>query len=108
VTHNGTYAVAAYIESPDMSLAIDSSDVTAGAQMTFYEAGVSGTPDALVSVDANNNAAPSCKLTVTGGNLQVSAGTIFAQYDCLAVRDPANLASSCGAHGFFYFTGCGT
>jgi len=108
VTYDGTYAVSAHIESPDMSLDVQSSDVNAGAQMTFYEAGLTGTQNALGSVDASDNLAPTCTLTVSGGKLQVSSGTIFAQYDCPTVRDPTNLASVCHTQGFFYFSDCST
>ena len=108
VTHDGTYAVSAHIESSDMSLDVQSNDVNAGAQMTFYEAGVTGTQNALTSVDASNNSAPSCTLTVSGGKLQVSPGTIFAQYDCPAVRNPVNLTSACHTQGLFYFSDCST
>ena len=106
VTRKGTYTVSAHVESPDMALDVSSSDVNAGAQMTFFTGGIHGTQDAMTSVDATNNPAASCTLTVAGGSLQVSSGTIFAQYDCPNVKDPLNLASECHTQGLFYFTGC--
>ena len=85
VTHNGTYAVNAQIDSPDMSLSVDSSDVTVGAHMLFFVAGASGTQQSIESSDATNNKPSSnCVLTTasTAANFVVKPGTIFAQYDC--------------------------
>ena len=110
VTGNGVYAVNAQIESPDMTLLVDSSDVSAGAHMSFFVAGSGGTQEVIVSTDSSNKAAPTCTLTTnsTSGIFVVKPGSIFAQYDCQTVTNAANLSASCHAFGLFYFTHCGS
>jgi hypothetical protein len=111
VSQKGAYVVDAHIESPDMTtLSVVSSDVNAGAQMSFFVAGTGGTQEVIVSTDSNNKAAATCTLTTssTSGQFVVKPGTIFAEYDCPTVANVTNLSASCHASGFFYFTHCGT
>lgn len=105
-----SYSLDAHIESSSiMALNIQSSDIGAGAEMKFYVVGSGGTPDPIISVDSNNNAAPTCTLKTSGSDtlLSVGSGTIFAQYDCPKVLAPTNVSTTCRAKGLFQFTGCG-
>jgi|GEM_PF-2001049 len=97
----------AHIESSLASLDVRSSDGIS-ATMTFYAAGTGGTPEPVTSVDADNNAAPTCTLTTSrdGTLLTAGNGTIFAEYDCTKVWHSANLSTVCHTQGLFYFTRC--
>jgi hypothetical protein len=88
-----------------MILAIDTTDVTAGASMSFY---TRETLEVFRSIDANNDPAATCTLvtSATGSSLFVEPGEIFAQYDCPSTRAAAILATNCHVSGFFYFTDC--
>ena len=109
VSQDGTYSVHGHIAGPTLTLNVDAQDISAGAQMIFYEPGDKGTPNSMTSVvsSTNSNTAYNCTLTVSGsGKLSIEPGAIFAKYSCPTVADPQNLATICQADGLFYFTGC--
>ena len=108
VSQRGAYVVSANIESPDMTLSVDSTDVSVGAHMSFFVAGTGGTQEVIESTDSSNHAASNCTLSTSGGIYVAKSGTIFAQYDCPTVTNTTNLSASCHASGLFYFTHCGT
>jgi hypothetical protein len=116
VSHHGTYQISASIISEDLRLSVDSSDVVGqGAEMSFFvgaNASSAGSLNSGVSVDSTNTPAPTCKLTVTRSNGDekyiVKSGSIFAYFSCPTVYDSMNPTRTCGATGYFLFTGCDT
>jgi hypothetical protein len=105
ISGSGTYKVLATIESPDMRLTVQGSGVSAGTSqqvtMDFTRSAVNGNPGTLGDISSS-----ACTLTITGGDLTIKPGSIYAQYSCTDVVNPQNLQSSCTTSGIFLFTGC--
>lgn len=101
----GSFSISGHIQSPEMTMDISSSDVAAGAYMSFFVQ--ASTLDSENSVDASNNSAPSCTLTVSqaGTKYILKPGSIYAGYDCPTVRPQSNLTIHHWS-GRFLFTGC--
>jgi hypothetical protein len=98
VSGQGTFAITASIESPDMKLTIDGTAVagqTGTASMTFY------TLQTL-----NPLSSSTCTLTLSGASYTVESGHLWAQYNCSNVTDPNNLQNTCGTTGIIVFNGC--
>jgi hypothetical protein len=106
---NSSGAVDASIESPDMRLEIRSSNVSSGAEMSFYVSGTGGTPEPVISIDSANKSAANCTLTTsrTDTLLMLKDKAIFAEYDCPMVGSPSNIGTVCHARGLIYFKDCG-
>jgi hypothetical protein len=106
------YSVAAHIENSEMSLDVNSGDITAcssGASkmcagMTFFVQG----RNTEKSVDDSNDPAPTCIVNTTQEHTKfvVEPGSIFASYDCANVQSAANPGSKLQVQGIFLFTGC--
>jgi hypothetical protein len=107
VVFAGAYKVQAFVQSPEMTLDIQSTDINAGAAMTFF---VAGSMDSVRSVNRNNDPAPTCTITTAeaSSSFFIEPGAIFAKYDCPSVGASSNPGTLCHVTGFFYLTGCTT
>jgi len=101
-----SFAVYGHIENAEMSLDVNSTDISQGAMMAFFIQGA--TVDGITSVDDNNNNAPTCVVNTAQPNTEylVKPGSIYASFDCPKVRSASNLTNTSHLQGRFLFTGC--